>query len=115
MATKNTKGNKFIQTLSASDASIKETRASILSQTASIEANTLVQNLTREKLALESKIARLTDLAPDTTYSLKPGGDDFNAAKWVKDLHSTRMELKLKQIELNEAEAIVAEWFTNEA
>ncbi len=104
--------NKFINTISASDSTIKTTRASLLAQEARIEANTLVQNLERDMLVLEGKIASLTDLAPETTYSLKPGGDNFNAAVWVKDLYETKMKMKLKEIALNEARSIVEEWFS---
>ena len=103
--------NKFVKTLSASDASIKETRAQILSEQVEIEASTLVQNLRKEKLQGQSKISQLTDLAPETNDSLRPGSKDFNASKWIKDLHTTKMQLKLKQIELDEAEAIYTEWF----
>lgn len=103
--------NKFVKTLSASDAKIKESRAQILAEQASIEADTMVQNLKKEKLSLQNKIANMTDLAPDSTFSLRPGGESFDAAKWIKELHKTRMELKLKEIELTEAENIRNEWF----
>lgn len=103
--------NKFVKTLSASDSSIKETRATILSEQTEIEASTMVQNLKKEKLTLQSKISQMTDLAPETSDSLRPGSKDFNAAKWIKDLHTFKMQLKLKQIELDEAENIYNEWF----
>jgi hypothetical protein len=106
--------NKFVATLSASDSSIKESRANILSQQTEIEASTMVQNLKKEKLLLQSKIDQMTDLAPETSDSLRPGSKDFNAAKWVKDLHTFKMQLKLKQIELDEAEALYAEWFAGD-
>jgi hypothetical protein len=60
--------NKFITNLSASDASIKETRATLLSKGASIAANALVQKVETEKLALEMEISKLTDLAPNNSY-----------------------------------------------
>jgi uncharacterized protein YdcH (DUF465 family) len=103
--------NKFVQTLSASDASIKESRARILSEQTEIEASTMVQNLKKEKLQLQSKINQMTDLAPETTDSLRPGTKGFDASKWIKDLHTFKMQLKLKQIELDEAESIYNEWF----
>ena len=112
MAKENAKAtNKFVATVSASDANIKSTRAANLGELASIEASTLVQNLKREKLSLENKIANMTDLSPETTFSLRPGGDNFDAAKWVKDLHKATMELKLKNIEMEVAESIFNEWF----
>ena len=107
--------NKFVSTLTASDASIKATRAKQLSESASIETEALVSGLRREKLALESKISAMTDLAPDNSFSLRPGAPDFNAAKWVKELHEARMDLKLKQIELDEANSIYTEWFAEPA
>ena len=115
MAKETSKTNKFVATLSASDANIKATRAANIGGLAEIEASTLVQNLKKEKLGLENKIANMTDLAPDTTFSLKPGGDNFDAAKWVKDLHKASMDLKLKNIELEVAESIYNEWFGSNA
>lgn len=103
--------NKFITNLSASDASIKEARATLLSKGASIAANALVQKIETDKLALEMEISKLTDLAPNNSYSLKPGGDDFDAATWVNNLHKTKLKLNLKEIELKAAQAIVDEWF----
>ena len=103
--------NKFITNLSASDASIKETRATLLSKGASIAANALVQKIETEQLALEMEISKLTDLAPNNSYSLKPGGDDFDAASWISTLHKTKLKLSLKEIELKAAQAIVDEWF----
>ena len=109
------KGNKFTQNLSASDSTIKETRASNLSQLASLEASGLVDKLKKEKLNLEFKINNLVDMAPETSDSLRPGAKNFDATKWVSELHSLKMQIKLKGIELAEAEAIVKEWFTDSA
>lgn len=103
--------NKFAQTLSASNADIKSARAQALSESTVLEVESFIQNLKREKLQLGNKLNNLTDLAPDNTYSLRPGSKDFNASAWVKELHKTRMDLKLKTIELEEAEAIYNEWF----
>lgn len=61
------------------------------------------------------EISKLTDLAPDTSYSLKPGGDKFDAATWVEQLHKTKLKLSLKEIELKSAQEIVNEWFETDA
>jgi hypothetical protein len=103
--------NKFVTTLSASDASIKASRATIISEQAEIEVQTMVQSLKKEKLTLQNKIAQMTDLSPEETTSLRPAGKSFDAAKWAKDLHTAKMQLKLKQIELDEAQNIYNEWF----
>lgn len=105
--------NKFAKTLSASNAEIKEARANALAESTVLEVETYIQNLKKEKLQLVNRITNLTDLAPDNTYSLRPGSKDFNPSAWVKELHRTRMDLKLKTIELEEAEAIYNEWFAD--
>lgn len=103
--------NKFAQTLTATDKSIKEARAKIVAEQAEIEAATKLQELKKEKLQLQSKIDQLTDLGPETNDSLRPASKTFDAAKWVKDLHTVKMQLKLKQIEFDEMKLIYDEWF----
>lgn len=103
--------NKFVSMLSASNADIKETRAKTLSENTVLEVDSFINNLKREKSQLATRLTNLTDLAPDNTYSLRPGSKDFNAAQWVKELHKTRMDIKLKEIELAEAQSIYDEWF----
>lgn len=107
--------NKFAQTLSASDKSIKAARAQMLADTTVLEVDAKVSGLKRELNTLKNKITQLTDLAPDNTYSLRPGGKDYNPIKWVDELHTTKMDLKLKTIELEIAEEIKKEWFGDEA
>jgi autotransporter translocation and assembly factor TamB len=106
--------SKFANELSASDKSIKAKRAKMLEDTTVIEVESFLQNLKREKLQLNNKLNNLTDLAPDNTYSLRPGSKEFNAGEWVKELHLTKMEIALKDIELVEAQGIYDEWFGDE-
>ena len=106
--------SKFAKTLSASDSSIKAARAQMLADTTVLEVDSLISNLKREVNQLKNKIVQLTDLAPDNTYSLRPGGKDYDPVKWVSQLHQCKLDLKLKEIELTEAEAIKSEWFDDE-
>ena len=106
--------SKFVKTLSASNAEIKETRAKMLADTTVLEVESFVQVLKKEKLELQNKLANLTDLAPDNTYSLRPGATSFDPKAWVRELHTTKMEIRLKELELAEAEAIYSEWFGEE-
>lgn len=103
--------SKFVEKLAASGDSIKKDRAEMLAEETVIEVQQFVSGLKKDKLKLKNKINKLTDLAPDNTYSLRPGGADFNAEKWVKELHQAKMDLKLKEISLAEAESIMNEWF----
>jgi hypothetical protein len=111
--TKETLTNKFITKLSASPEAVIASRAAILAQQAASKANGLVTKLDEERLDLELKILSLTDLSPETSFSLVPGGVNFDAAKWINDLHKTNLALKMKNIELEAAKEIVNEWFGN--
>ena len=66
--------SKFVETLSASNQTIKEARAEMIAEETVIEVQQFVSNLKKEKLQLKNKITKLTDLAPDNSYSLRPGG-----------------------------------------
>jgi hypothetical protein len=97
--------------LSADSSATLGNRAKNLADSAVLEVESFIANLRKEKLQLNSKLNDLTDLAPENTYSLRPGSADFNPAKWVRELHQTRMDIALKEIELAEAQAIYDEWF----
>jgi hypothetical protein len=106
--------SKFVKTLSASNGEIKTLRAESLAEEVKLEVETFLNNLKRESIQLKNKLTKLTDLAPDNKYSLRPGGDGFDAAAWIKELHQTKMDIALKEVELTQAEEIVKEWFTDE-
>ena len=107
--------SKFVSMLSADSDSTLSKRAKNLAESAIIEVETFIQNLRKEKLQLNGKLNDLTDLAPENTYDLRPGGKNFDASKWIAELHKVRMDLALKDIELQEAQAIYDEWFAEEA
>ncbi len=103
--------SKFEKTLIRDGKEMKADRAADLAQTVQMEVEDLVRKLTKEKLALKSKINNLSDLGPENSYSLRPADKSFDAAKWVNSLHETKLDLKLKQVELDAAEEILKEWF----
>jgi hypothetical protein len=105
--------SKFAKMLSASNAEIKEKRAEMLSSKTKLEAQTLLNNLTRDRSELENELVNLTDLAPDNTYSLRPGSAEFKADEWVKSLHRVKMDISLKDIEIKIAQEIFDEWFAD--
>lgn len=108
------KNCKFTKRLSASNKEIKADRAEMLAEEVSLQVTQFVGKIRQERLGLKNKVARLTDLAPDSKDSLRPTSDNFDAGQWVTELHSAKLELRLKDIELEEAEAIEKEWFTEE-
>ena len=105
--------NKFSKMLSASNGDIKTARAQILAESTLDAVDSFVQALKRERNMLRTTLANLTDLAPENTYSLRPGSEKFDASAWVKELHKTTMELQLKEVELTVANNIKKEWFDN--
>ncbi len=104
--------SKFSTKLAASNKEIMSDRADMLGEEVSLEVSTFVSGIKKDVLALKNKINRLTDLSPNSKDSLRPGGDNFDSVKWVKELHESTLDLKLKQVELEVAEAIQNEWFS---
>lgn len=106
--------SKFEKMLSADNSATLGNRAKNIAEAAVLEVDSFISNLKKERLQLNSKLNDLTDLAPENTYSLRPGGADFNPAIWVRELHQIKMDIALKEIELAEAQSIFDEWFSPE-
>ena len=103
--------SKFAKLLSQDSKSTLSQRAKILAEDTVSEVEDFINRIKKEKRDLTNQILNLTDLAPENTYSLRPGSKEFDAKKWVAELHQCRMDLALKEIELKEAQAIYDEWF----
>ena len=105
--------NKFAQILTKTHKGILESRATNLAAQAQLEQEALVSAKKRRYLQLDQDFNSLTDLSPDSTTSLKPGGTgkDFNAAVWVEKLHNLQVERLEAKIELEVAENTYATWF----
>jgi hypothetical protein len=101
---------KFASLLSADETAVKQSRAQNLSDQLLIEVTSLTASLTKELLLIDNEINRLTDLAPDSRDSLRPGGPDFNPAAWVAKMHALALDKREKQIELDVALALQKEW-----
>ena len=102
---------KFEKLLGAGGKDVLAKRAKNLAGITSIEVTSKVNELQKNILMLEAKINDLTDLSGETSYDLRPGGKDFNPTKWLETLLKTRLDLRIKKIEFEEAEAILKEWF----
>lgn len=103
--------NKFINNLVKDAHGIKQQRAEILAEETKYEQEEIVRNLAKEKRALETKLVAMTDLSPDNTYSLRPGGDGFNPKQWVREMQNVKVALLNKEVELQLAEETLEEWF----
>lgn len=94
-------------------ASLKR-RAAQLATSAEIAQQNLVNALKQERTNIELRIASLTDLAPDSTDSLRVGSKDWDAVKWVKELQKAKQELYNVNIQLKLALETFDEYFTEE-
>lgn len=104
--------NKFQQLISGNGDEVLVRRAGNIATTASIAQQTLVNNLTVQKAELENKIMNLTDLAPDSKDSLRPGSANWNPSQWVENLQKAKEELYNVEIRLKLATDTFKEYFT---
>lgn len=87
-------------------------RAESITTGAEIAQQNLVNSLKQQKIEIELKIANLTDLAPENTTSLRPGGKDWDAVLWVTDLQKAKQDLYTIEIQLKLAQETYDEYFT---
>lgn len=104
---------KFQELISdVTNASLRR-RAAQISTSAEIAQQNLVNKLKQDKTNVELRIAALTDLAPDSTDSLRPGSKDWDATKWVTDLQNAKQDLYQIDIQLKLAQETFDEYFTD--
>ena len=106
---------KFQELISDNTSASLKRRAAQISTSAEIAQQNLVNALKQEKTNIELKIAGLTDLAPDSTDSLRPGSKDWDAVLWVKNLQTAKQELYQVEIQLKLAQETFDEYFTEKA
>jgi hypothetical protein len=110
MATK----NKFAKNLRLNNKEIRGKRADFIVDDAKTAQEELVRKLSQEYKAFERKLINLEDLSPDTTQSLHPSKNGFDATNWVNDVQSTKVAMAMKKVEVEIAEKTLAEYFTEE-
>lgn len=104
--------NKFQKLIASDGNEALQRRAQSLATSAEIAQQNLVNNLKQQKVNLELKIAALTDLAPESRDSLRPGDKDWDASKWAKELQDTKQALHMLNIQLQLAQETYDEYFT---
>jgi len=97
--------------MSQNDSKALQARASQINVQAKIAQQAIVQNLKNEIANVEIEIQNLTDFAPDTTQSLRPGVKGWQPTKWASDLQDAKTRLYELNIELKIAEATEKEFF----
>lgn len=103
--------NKFIKLISDNGSGTLIRRAETISTAAEVAQQNIVNQLKQQKSQLEMKVINLTDFAPETTDSLRPGDKDWDAANWAKELQETKEQLYDINIQLKIAEETYNEFF----
>jgi len=101
--------NKLERKLSADRKTALSERATIAVADLSDEGTSFLTRLEKEKRSIEKEIINLTDIGPNSTTSLRIS--DINAEEWYSKLHALKLDLRLKEIEIEVAKEINKEWF----
>lgn len=102
---------KFLQIMSQNDSKALVARASQINTQARIAQEEIVHKLKNEKAQIEINIQNLTDFAPDTTQSLRPGTKNWNPSQWAKDLQAQKVAYYTVNLNLKIAEDTLKEFF----
>ena len=102
---------KFLQMMSQNDSKALVARAGQINVQAKIAQQNIVQKLKNDIAEVEIEIQNLTDFAPDTTQSLRPGVKGWNPTKWASDLQAAKTNLYELNVELKIAEKTFEEFF----
>jgi hypothetical protein len=105
--------NKFQSLIASNGNEVLQRRANNVATTAEIAQQTLVNSLKVQKAELENHIMNLTDLAPESTDSLKPGTVNWNPTEWVNSLQEAKEKLYNIDIRLRIAQATYNEYFVD--
>jgi len=106
--------NKFISNLTSSSSDIKKTRATIISKNAEAAQADVVRVKQQELRDLEAKKLELSDLYPESEFSLMVTAKDFNAKAWAESLQNLNIQILNKSVEVKLAEDTYNEWFSEE-
>lgn len=106
--------NKLEKMLSADNQSVLSARAKNAMDDCKAEMDSLIANLNKKKRNHVKELTNLTDLGPENSTSLRVVDETFNAEEWIKQLHKLKLTIRLCEIEIQTAEEIKSEWFTDE-
>ncbi len=105
--------NKFTELISNNGEGTLVKRASILAESAELAQNSLINKLKSTKAELELELDKLTDLAPETTDSLRPGSKNWNPEQWVKRMQEINEDLYNLNIQIEIAQKTYKTYFTD--
>lgn len=106
--------NKFISNLTSNTSDIKKNRATIISQDAEAAQEELLRKLEQELRDLNAKVLEVSDLYPESEFSLMVTAKKFDAKEWAKTLQNLNIQILNKTVEVNAARKTYDEWFKDE-
>jgi hypothetical protein len=106
--------NKFQKLIADTSSATLQRRAGGIATQAEIAQQTIVNQLKSKVTELELKVENLTDFAPSTTESLRPGNDGWDLSNWAVELQRTKWDLHLAEEQLKIAQDTYNEYFTEE-
>lgn len=107
--------NKFTNLIAANPDQTLQRRAAAIATSAEIAQQNIVNALKQKKTDLELKITNLTDFAPESKDSLRPGSKDWDAKQWALDLQDAKQDLYYVNIQLKIAQETYDEYFKEES
>ena len=106
--------NKFQKLMADNSSATLQRRAGSIATQAEIAQQTIVNQLKSKVTELELKVENLTDFAPSTTDSLRPGNEGWDPSNWAVELQRTKWGLHLASEQLKIAQNTYNEYFTEE-
>lgn len=103
--------NKFTEIISNNGEATLVKRAKILAESAELAQKGLINKLKSTKAELNLELSQLTDLAPETSDSLRPGSTNWNPEQWVKRMQEINEDLYNLEIQIMIAEKNFNEYF----
>lgn len=104
--------NKMEKILSESGNSLLKKRAAHVASMVKMEQDSLTNDLYKEVMNLEQRLAEVTDLSITSRDSLVVGPDGFNAEEFCKEVQNIKVKLRNKRIEYEIARNTKDELFT---
>jgi len=108
---KSVKTNRFVELISANGSDVLKRRAGSLATSAEIAQQTIVNDLKNKVASLELKLNDLTDLAPESNDSLRPGSKGWDPTTWATEVQNVKQQLYQVKIQLTLAEETYNEFF----
>lgn len=105
---------KFLKQMTANSDATLRTRASLIDTQARVEVENIIAKLTSEESQLRMRLADLTDFAPESTQSLRPGVANWDPKRWAQEMVNVNVALYENSVQMQIVKAIQAEYFGDE-